>query len=47
MMLYLALIAMSVFVMSVIYSMQKKFEQEERLRKEMYRKALKGWGEKL
>lgn len=47
MMLYLALITMSVFVMSVIYSMQKKFEREERLRKEMHRKALKGWSEKL
>ena len=46
MMLYLALIIMSVFIVSVIYSMQKKFEQEEKLRKEMYRKALKGWSEK-
>ena len=45
-MLYLVLIIMSFFVMSVIYSRQKKFEQEEKLRKEMYRKALKGWSEK-
>ena len=46
MMLYLALTIMSVFVLSVIYAMKKKFEREERLRKEMYRKALKGWSEK-
>ena len=46
MMLYLALITMSVIILGVIYNVQKKFEREERLRKEMYRKALKGWSEK-